>query len=304
MHRYLLSDATKEDILDDDHGGDIAQVFSSDVRFQCPVCHAVVEDRMAVPEPNWTTAEDLSELYSEDLSHIHCRNCGREFEVYVYFTHSECSASFQDFSDATIDVDAPMYWPPQEDEWTDPGKTPDPYAVYDESFQQLQDLVTNLGEPDGQSLINRMIFAQHVSAMEAYLCDTLVNAVSDNSDVLSKLISADRALKDVKLPLTDVAKGEEVAKNYVTGYLKQLLYHDLKKIDSLYRSGLGFSILASDDDNKALLEAVSLRHDCVHRNGFDTEGNPPTAFTQDYVLQTAKVIKRLVERVDASVHEF
>lgn len=298
-----MSGAIKEKTMNGDHGGNIVQVFSSDVRFQCPACSAFVETRMEVPEPNWTAAESLSELYSEDISHVFCSDCGNEFEVYVYFTHGDCTASFQEFSDATIDVDEPNFWPPQ-DEWTDPGKTPDPYAVYNQSYKQLRDLVIKFGEPDGHSIINRMIFAQHVSAMEAYLCDTRVNAVSDKRESLLKLISADPALQKAKISLTDVVKGEDVAKTYVVSHLKEHLYHNLRKVDSLYRSALGFSILANGDDTKALLAAVKLRHDCVHRNGFDTEGNPPTAFTQEYVSQTAEVIKRLVERVDTSVHEF
>ncbi|WP_424973296.1 hypothetical protein [Dinoroseobacter sp. S76] len=279
------------------------QIFSSDVRFQCPACNADVEARMSVPEPNWSTAEDISELQSDDISHVYCRSCESEFEVYVYFTHGECSANFQEFPDASIDVDPPMFWPPQDD-WSDPGSTPYPYSVYKESYCQLCELLASLGEDHGQSLINRMIFAQHVSAMEAYLCDTLVNSVTESEDARSKLISADKTLREAKLPLVDVAKGEEAVKRFVTGYLKKLLYHDLKKIDSLYRSALGVPILTSNDDNKALLHAVVLRHDCVHRNGSSPEGDPPTAFTKDYVGEIAAVIKGLIERIEDRVLKF
>lgn len=55
----------------------------------------------------------------------------------------------------------------------------------------------------------------------------------------------------------------------VARYLKDLIFHDIKKIKPMYQTVLGIDF----GDVSWLFKAVLIRHDCVHRNGFDKEGN-------------------------------
>jgi len=43
---------------------------------------------------------------------------------------------------------------------------------------------------------------------------------------------------------------------------------------------------------------VMLRHDCVHRNGFDRDGNELMVFTKAFVQDTADLIKVFVENIE------
>jgi hypothetical protein len=46
---------------------------------------------------------------------------------------------------------------------------------------------------------------------------------------------------------------------------------------------------------------VLLRHDCVHRNGFDKDGNELKVFTKAFVQNTADLIKAFVESIEKAV---
>ena len=46
-----------------------------------------------------------------------------------------------------------------------------------------------------------------------------------------------------------------------------------------------------------------LRHDCVHRNGFDKDGNELKVFTKTFVQDTADLIKAFVESIEKAVQE-
>jgi hypothetical protein len=87
----------------------------------------------------------------------------------------------------------------------------------------------------------------------------------------------------------------------VREHLRAVLYHNLAKVDVLYDIALGVRILNLAGDKKSLFKAVILRHDCVHRNGFDKDGNELKVFTKASVQDMADLIKVFVERIEKAV---
>lgn len=51
-----------------------------------------------------------------------------------------------------------------------------------------------------------------------------------------------------------------------------------------------------ESSKKDLIQAVSLRHDCVHRNGVDKDGNTLTVFTKQFVQNQSDLIKDFSKR--------
>jgi hypothetical protein len=76
---------------------------------------------------------------------------------------------------------------------------------------------------------------------------------------------------------------------------------NLAKVDVLYNIALGIRILNLTSNKDALFKAVKLRHDCVHRNGFDKDGNELVVFTKTFVSETADVIRSFVESIENAV---
>jgi len=70
----------------------------------------------------------------------------------------------------------------------------------------------------------------------------------------------------------------------------------------LYEIALQLRILPLVESNKDdLFKAVSLRHDCIHRNGFDKDGNELTVFTKQFVQEQANLIRNSVEKIEKAV---
>jgi hypothetical protein len=147
-----------------------------------------------------------------------------------------------------------------------------------------------------------MVFSHQITAMEAYLGDTLINEVLRDNDEIARLIKKDTELAQKKFTLTEISGGEDLVRKNVRDHLRSILYHNLAKVDALYKIALQINILPHDDGAKnSLFRAVQLRHDCVHRNGFDKDGKPVGVFTRSFVEELANLIKGFIENVEKEV---
>ena len=72
-------------------------------------------------------------------------------------------------------------------------------------------------------------------------------------------------------------------------------------MDVLYNIALGIRILNLVQDKPSLFKAVILRHDCVHRNGFDKEGNELKIFSKSFVQDTTDLNETFVEGIERAV---
>ena len=146
-----------------------------------------------------------------------------------------------------------------------------------------------------------MVFSHQVTALEAYLGDTLINAVMDDATAMQHLIEQDGDLAREKFTLAEISKEPALVEHKVREHLRSILYHNLAKVDVLYNIALGISILDDAKDKESLFKAVMLRHDCVHRNGFDKDGDELQVFTKKFVQDTADLIKDLAESIERAV---
>ena len=143
-----------------------------------------------------------------------------------------------------------------------------------------------------------------MTALETYFGDTLFKAVmGERTQALERLIEGIRDLNKEKFTLTDIISSRDIVAEKVTDYLRHsILYHDLPRVDCLYRAALDVHVLGEKAENDKLLKAIEYRHDCVHRNGRDNEGNQLTVFTKAYIEEIAAVMRSLVDRIDRAIH--
>lgn len=193
--------------------------------------------------------------------------------------------------------------PPEPDEWLDYAVPADPFTIFMDSYHHTGVLLADFGKDNGRDLVNRLVFSQQVTALEAYLGDTLLNAVAADSAATQRLIDKDDELSKQKFTLTQIRSDPDLVARRVREYLRSILYHNLAKVDVLYDIALGIRILDLTSDKTALFAAIMLRHDCVHRNGFDKDGNELSVFTRRFVQQTADLIRALVENIERAVRQ-
>ena len=133
---------------------------------------------------------------------------------------------------------------PPEDDWLDRYIPSDPHGIFLDSYNQTLHILADYGAEDGDNLINRMVFAQHVTALEAYLGDTLFKEVmGEKKQAMERLVTGDRYLNEEKFTLADIVSNPDIVAKKVTDHLRSILYHDLAKVDFLYRTALGVRVL-------------------------------------------------------------
>lgn len=132
------------------------------------------------------------------------------------------------------------------------------------------------------------MFSHQVTALEAYLGDTLMNVVKADVDAMHRLIENDKELAKKKLSLAEMLEDCGLVERKVWEHLRSILYHNLAKVDVLYNIATGIRILHLVNDEESLFRAVMLRHDCVHRNGFDKDGNKLNILTKAFPLSKTK----------------
>lgn len=280
------------------------QRFETNVVFSCPKCGEAAATAAEVPEPDWAAAERSSDLYSEGETEVECNRCSTVFPAYVINSAGTCEIILNDFPRTRVACDMAFYSPEENADWVELETTGDPYAFFNESYRQATSVLAEHGENLGAYIINRMVFAQQVAALEAYLADTLIKGVDNDPDAMQRLIEKDKDLLAERVTLAEIARNPNVLKDRVKGHLRTVLYHNLQKVDFLYRTAFDVRVLGTREENAHLLEAIQHRHHCVHRNGIDLEGNRLTVFTPQYVQLTADRMKAVVDRIESQLLPF
>jgi hypothetical protein len=70
-----------------------------------------------------------------------------------------------------------------------------------------------------------MVFSHQITALEAYLGDTLINEVLRDVQAITRLIQNDS--EQMKFTLPDIAANPDIVKDKVRDHLRSILYHNL-----------------------------------------------------------------------------
>jgi hypothetical protein len=187
------------------------------------------------------------------------------------------------------------------DDWVDYPLPDDPFTIFMNSYHHAMQLLADHGKDYGGYLLNRMVFSHQVTALEAYLGDTLLRAVLGDEAAMDRLMATNTDLLREKFTLAEIAADPNLVKKNIRKYLHSILYHNLPKVDVVYNIALQVKVLNLISDKPRLFKAIKLRHDCVHRNGFDDDGKELTVFAKQFVQETADLIKDFVTQIEAAV---
>lgn len=264
------------------------QKFQSEVQFNCPKCGEMVRADVDVPEPDWSHVERSSDVVGDGQTSIECSKCYTVLEATVEFDASQCRITLDDHPETRV-IAQPAFFSPPDEDWADIPSSP--YDHFLDAHYHLAHLLAQVNDQGGeihipvatQAILNRMVFTQQIGALEAFLGDTMKNGVLGSSDSTQKLLEGDLDLKKTAIPLAAIAKNPMIVRDSVAKHLSGLIYHNLAKVEKLYQLAFGISIWPNDDVKTKMFLAVKERHDCVHRNGKDKDGNSLTQITREYV---------------------
>lgn len=148
--------------------------------------------------------------------------------------------------------------------------------------------------PPMEQQLSRMAFGAAISALEAYLWETVAYWTKGNREVLKGIVENMPELRDQPIKLGEVFDAHEGIEARVMLYLQNLVWHRFDKAAMLMRFGLGIK----PPSFKPFQEALAKRHDIVHRSGHDKDGNPVFVTAQD-----ARDLAAAVEEFASKVYE-
>ncbi|WP_318454956.1 hypothetical protein [Photobacterium leiognathi] len=178
------------------------------------------------------------------------------------------SAGDPDFMDKWIDEHVMPYEDTHDFEWYAENENKSHHELLMEQLESVDIMLElTIPEPAMFSFLV-MVHAHIVSAIEGYLAGVFIHHVCNSDELTRKLVETDPEFGNRKFTLKEIYRENDALKVTVATYLKNLIFHDIKKIKIMYSTVLGHQF----DDLSWLFKAVKVRHDCVHRAGYNKEG--------------------------------
>ncbi|MCU8260539.1 hypothetical protein M2G94_21420, partial [Vibrio vulnificus] len=163
-------------------------------------------------------------------------------------------------------------------------------GVFSTQIQSVRALLNVQVYNETQFSLLVMLHGHTVASLESYLASKFIQNVTNSEELIRKLVETDPTFSKMKFTLKEIYEKQESLKLTVATYLKDLIFHDLKKVKPMFKDVLGCDF----GDISWLFSAVNLRHHCVHRAGLDKEGNR--------IDISVESVRQLVEKSELLVH--
>lgn len=163
--------------------------------------------------------------------------------------------------------------------------------LFDTQIQSIEELLNIQVFDETKFSLLVMLHGHAVASVESYLASTFIHKVINSDDLIRRLVETDPSFSKVQFTLKEIYEKQEGLKLRVAAYLKDIVFHDLKKVKPMFKVVLDCDF----GDIGWLFKAVNIRHHCVHRAGLDkNEGK---------VDISIESIKKLILMSSSLVHE-
>lgn len=183
---------------------------------------------------------------------------------------------------------------PLEFEFIDVILDSDAYLNYVDSVAEIKSLMLRRKEILDEKIIRKIIYSNVFSALETYLFDLIINAVHKDEKYLRRAVEDHQIFAKEKIDRKDIFTAYGAIKMDVIKELQKIVYHNLTIVIPLFKNVLHIDFSTKIRD---LPEAIKIRHDIVHRNGKDVDGNFHD-ITIDKINELIKVVDEIVEFIN------
>lgn len=154
-----------------------------------------------------------------------------------------------------------------EDDWVVEGKSR--LEIFDENIEATLEILNQSVKLQYEKNLVVMLFGHVVATVEAYLSSTFIHYALSSENHMRRLVESDPEFAKRKFTVQEIFTKKEELKSDLSEYLKGLIFHDIAKVKPLYHSVLDVDF----GEVKWLFQAVLVRHHCVHRAGYDKNGD-------------------------------
>lgn len=271
-------------------------IKSLTVKFTCDVCNAAVKsEEIFVPEPNYSAEKSRDSQVIQDGSAV-CESCHKEFEINLYVSFGGGYGEIEGLPDNT-DIELIEIFDTSDStefQWETPSTVQ--FEIFKKHVSSINKLLMQQLDAETEFSLLVMLYAHVVAATEQFLSSVFIREVANSDSLIKKLIETDPEFGKRKLSLKDIYQESEQIKNTVEIYLKSLIFHDLQKIKPMYMSVLNYDF----GNISWLFQAVLKRHDCVHRAGYEKDGEKVN-INRDDVIDLIINCKILAANLDSHI---
>ncbi|MES3040096.1 MAG: hypothetical protein V4730_02940 [Pseudomonadota bacterium] len=164
-----------------------------------------------------------------------------------------------------------------EDDWIVEGKNR--LEIFNENIEATREILATVINKKYEKNLIVMLFGHVVAAVEAYLSSAFIHYAISSEDHMRKLVENDPEFAKRKFTVKEIFTKRAELKSDISEYLRGLIFHDIAKVKPLYSSVLSIDM----GDSEWLFRAVLVRHHCVHRAGYDKDGNEVDLTKKDVV---------------------
>lgn len=187
---------------------------------------------------------------------------------------------------------------PTLDDFEIPALTSEHFARFIISVDRIKDRVGTIQKEDADPFLASLLFAHTVTCLEAYLADAFF-ACLKKEKFFKAFIETDPQMQQEKIPVADIYKKMASLEGDVIRRLQGIVFHNLAVVQRMYRDTLAIEF---PPGLKGLFEAVTKRHDIVHRNCKNKQGTEFTV-TKVEVLSLVALVERFVTELDKLVEK-
>ena len=231
------------------------------ITFKCPKCGVEqTTDALSVPTPDFLS-ETHHDSINSDYFEVQCENCDELFEVMlatgIYGGEGEMNGVNE-----IINIDEEI--PGDDDDYYDYQLYKATHSEIDETLEAIEPLTDEI-----KTHLYRLLYANIISKLEAFLSDTIIKQVLSSNDNKKKFLQTYEPLAEQKFPMKAIYAKYDALDTIIRGALTSIVYHDLELVGKIYNDTLGVQL----PKVKEIDDAIQIRHHIVHRNGKDKDGN-------------------------------
>ncbi|MEB3883743.1 hypothetical protein [Lyngbya sp. CCY1209] len=168
----------------------------------------------------------------------------------------------------------------------------DYYSTFKDGIKSLK-ILLKLSVPDtkAKKTLRKQIYVGIIACLETYLADAFINTVLSNEVYLKSFFISFKDFKDRKVGMNELPDFADKVPEIAKKAMLEVIYHNLPKVSKMYEATLKIKFPNFSEIQKAIL----IRHDLVHRNGKNKEG--------DEIILDDRMVDDLIFKVEVFISE-
>ena len=144
------------------------------------------------------------------------------------------------------------------------------FRSFNESIGNIKEILELNIDGAAQNHLFGLLHVSVITAVETYLSDAFINTVLSDDKYLRRFVESNPEFKKKTFKLSEIFLRHENINDEVKEYLLSQLWHNIAKIKPMYKATLDVSF---PENLGSMLQAIKIRHDLVHRNGRNRDGD-------------------------------